>query len=71
MEDKQPLIYTRYRALNEFYLNAKVALNISKVKFLEKFGISSEDEEHCKVLEEAFQKKVHGENQKSTLISTG
>ena len=64
VEDKQPLIYTRYRALNEFYLNAKVALNISKVKFLEKFGISSEDEEHCKELEEAFQKKVHGDNQK-------
>ena len=64
VEAKQPLVYTRYRALNEFYQSAKVALNISKDEFLEKFNIKAEDRKQCEELEAEFQKKVHGDNQR-------
>ena len=64
VEAKQPLLYTRYRALNEFYQSAKVALNISKDEFLEKFNIKAEDRKQCEELEAKFQKKVHGDNQR-------
>lgn len=62
-EERLPLKFSRYRALNEFYQSARHLLKEDKLSFLAKFGITAEELKEYEHREQEFQYKVHGDNQ--------
>ncbi len=65
VEDKKlPLLYTRYRALHEFFIKFGADMEISETEFLALFNIPEKNIPLYEELERAFQSKVHGDIQK-------
>lgn len=63
-ENALPLLYTRYRALHEFFAKFGSGMGITETEFLALFDIPEENIKLYEEAEKAFQNRVHGDIQK-------